>query len=366
MSDSVNGCSQLPVDLAFIGSAGIPNRYGGFEAFLEHCAPVMAGRVRLLIVTCDGSLYQDHAPDFKGVRREFIGVRANGAWSILHDLLAFLRVYASASHIVVLGVSGGIWFPFFRLLCALGGKKLIVNVDGVEWQRGKFSAFRKAVLWASDLFAQCFAHRIVIDNGHLHGFLFAPFRAKASCIAYPGDHVLRLTDVVAPQPGTALTVCRIEPENNIGLMIEGALASRLQRYTIIGNWNHSAYGRKLRGQYGGNPRLMLLDPVYNPVELARYREACSIYIHGHSVGGTNPSLVEMVFYDCALLCFDVAYHRETVSDCARYFTDAVMLNQLIDAPIPETSDGQREALRKRYTRERIVSEYLALTLVDCQ
>lgn len=87
--------------VAFIGSAGIPNRYGGFESFLEHCAPSIVERGVPVVVTCDARLYSDRTPDFKGVHREFINIPANGAFSVLHDLLAFLRVFSRSQGIVV-------------------------------------------------------------------------------------------------------------------------------------------------------------------------------------------------------------------------------------------------------------------------
>lgn len=353
-SNTIDG--DLNARVAFIGAAGIPNRYGGFEAFLEHCAPAIAQQVKSVTVTCDRALYHDdHSAEYKGVRRMFIGIRANGVSSILHDAIAFLRVFPHSTHIIILGVSGGLWFPLFRLLCDIGNRRLIVNVDGVEWQRGKFSWPRKTALWLFDASAQIFAHRVVIDNAHLRHFIFQPFLRKTHCITYPGDHVRRLP-TVTPKKGTALTICRIEPENNIEMLIEGALRSSLNRYTVIGNWDHSEYGRLLIDRHSDNPRLVLLDAVYDQEVLSRHREACGIYIHGHSVGGTNPSLVEMLFYDCDLLCYDVPFHHETTDNCARFFSNPAQLADLIDSPVVAGFD--RRSLRQRYTRHSIAAEYI--------
>lgn len=349
--------TDRPIRVAFIGSAGIPNRYGGFEAFLEHCAPTIARHVENVTVTCDSALYIDQREDFDGVRRLFISVRANGARSILHDLVAFARVFPRATHVVVLGVSGGLWFPLFRLLCAATGKRLIVNIDGVEWRRAKFSAWRRGVLRGLDALAQLGAHRVVYDNPALAEFVLPYCRRKAACIAYPGDHVVRLP-AIHRRPGTALTICRIEPENNIELLIVGALASSLVEYTIVGNWAMSAYGRKLKAQYGEENRLRLLDSVFEPLKLAELRESCEVYLHGHSVGGTNPSLVEMLFYEARQLCFDCAFNRQTAGDVAQYFASADDLKSLLDEPA--RARGDRPALRRRYTRERIAADYLLL------
>lgn len=351
----------LDMRVAFIGSAGIPNRYGGFESFLEHCGPSFAVATASTVVTCDASLYQDDlSPDFCGVRRVFLKTRANGASSILHDLLAFLRVYRGNTHIMVLGVSGGPWFPLFQLMCRLGGKRLGVNIDGVEWRRTKFSRNKQRILRLFDHLAQRFSDVVVYDNAGLASYVLPSARNRAVEIGYSGDHVLRLPDI-PHVPGTALTVCRIEPENNLDMLIEGALQSDLVRYTVIGNWNNSDYGRALRERFRGESRLMLLDPIYDPRSLAELRESCAIYLHGHSVGGTNPSLVEMLFYDCHIICFDVSFNRATAEAGASYFSDTTTLAKNIYAAMRDLEDGctpDRRNLCQKYTRKSIANAYM--------
>jgi len=140
----------------------------------------------------------------------------------------------------------------------------------------------------------------------------------------------------------------------------GVLASNLHSYTVIGNWNNSNYGISLRNKYKDNPRLSLLDPIYDPVALAHYRESCSSYIHGHSVGGTNPSLVEMVYYDCNIFCLDVVYHHATMGDCAKYFQTAQELAVLLNTE--EDMQILRNDLKAKYSRNRIAGEYLDLCI----
>ncbi|MBC7490520.1 MAG: DUF1972 domain-containing protein [Glaciimonas sp.] len=349
------------IRLAFIGSAGVPNRYGGFEAFLEHCSPALAGKTASTVVTCDAGLYDDHSLDFYGVQRHFLNTPANGGWSVVHDLLAFFAVYRKSTHIVVLGVSGAPWFPLFRVMCAMAGKRLLVNIDGVEWRRTKFSQGRRLLLRVFDAVAQYCAHVVIYDNPALREFVLDSCQAKAVCIGYSGDHVIRV-------PGgdrskfQALTICRIEPENNLDVLIEGALLSSLELYTIVGNWAQSEYGRALRERYAKEPRLNLLDPIYDAQQLAMLRESCAVYLHGHSVGGTNPSLVEMLFYDCAIVCFDVAFNRATAGNCAGYFSSAADLAELDVTNLP--GQGDRITRRNSYTRSHIAHQYLAAMVGD--
>lgn len=342
--------------ISFIGSAGIPNRYGGFESFLEHCAPVIVSKGHKVQVTCDAKLYDDHTTDYNGVERIFLKIPANGGWSLVHDLLAFLKTYQKASHIVVLGVSGGFWFPIFRLLSDFNGNRLLVNVDGVEWRRTKFGPGKRFLLKVLDLLAQKFAHAVIYDNSGLYEYLIDSAKSKSICIGYSGDHVQRLNGVNAVL-GTALTICRIEPENNLEMLIEGALLSNLLTYTIIGNWDHSLYARQLRKHYAKEKRLLLLDPIYNASQLAELRESCWIYIHGHSVGGTNPSLVEMLFYDCTILCFDVIFNRQTAGNASSYFNNSKSLSLLIES-IQNSVVNSRLKLREQFTAEMISNKYL--------
>lgn len=350
----------MHVDVAFIGSAGVPNRYGGFEAFLEFCGPHICKEVRSMQVTCDASLYDDQTPMYKGMHRKFIGIRANGAASILHDLVAFFYVLPQASHIIVLGISGAPWFPLFRCLCSLLGKRLLVNIDGVEWRRDKFGVGKRLILRSFDWLAQRCAHVVIYDNAGLNDYVLPAARAKALEITYSGDHVMRRRDL-ARKAYTALTICRIEPENQVELLMEGVLISSLQKYTIVGNWNNSEFGINLRAKYQQERRLQLLDPIYDPEQLCVLRECCEFYLHGHSVGGTNPSLVEMLFYDCHIICFDVSFNRITASAGAIYFSDAAGLAQSIDVALNELGNRgipERYDLRAKYTCQAIADAYL--------
>jgi glycosyltransferase involved in cell wall biosynthesis len=346
--------------VAIIGSVGIPNRYGGPEAFAESIAPALLERGYEVTVTCDPSRYRDDlSRDFRGVRRIFIDVNANGASSMLHDFLAFFAVFWRAEYVLVLGVSGGLFFPLFRMMCALARCRLLVNIDGVEWRRAKWSGFGKLVLYLSDWLAQQCAHVIIYDNDALLEYVLRP--AKAACVEYIGDHAVfahppRDPRSVARADVHALTICRIEPENNCHVLIEGFLKSRAPSYVFLGNWQRSEYGRELVRKYANESRLKLLDPIYDPEEVYALRGACVRYLHGHSVGGTNPSLAEILYFDCAIYCWDCSFNRATAGEAASYFNGADELAALLDAPAPAPRDRAR--VRNRYSTKAIVSKLI--------
>lgn len=344
--------------IALIGSAGVPANYGGFETFAEQVGVALVELGYRVIVTCDAQRYSDRTPTYRGIDRIFIDVAANGIRSMLHDAVAFRAVNGVADAIIILGVSMG---PFFPLTLASRTRRL-VNLDGLEWRREKFPWYKRQLLRAFSAAARRCSDVVVIDNEGLRSFL--PHGARdAAMIAYGGDHVPG-ADVAPATPmpaGFALTVCRIEPENNLDMLIDGFLASQQSRYVVIGNWQASAYGRQLRAQHAGQPRLSLLDPVYDTDLLHDYRRQCAVYLHGHSVGGTNPSLVEMLFYDPPILCFDCVFNRSTALDSAGFFVDAAALTQALDA-IDDRAQiaAARVAIRARYRWANVARDYAAL------
>ena len=351
--------------MAIIGCVGIPNRYGGFESFVENIAPELAASGARVIVTCDKRVYADDlSRRYRGVHRVFIPVSANGALSPIHDLLAFFATAWKVDRILILGVSGGIFFPLFRLLSTcFGAARFAVNIDGVEWQRGKFGPARKIMLYVFDYVGQRFAHGVIFDNQELSRFV--PTSKRAACIAYSGDHVMgagcRDRDNRHSTEVYALTICRIEPENNCEMLIRGFLESDLPRYVFVGNWNASKYGREMRERYAGDDRLDMRDPTFDKDQLHQLRSGCQVYLHGHSVGGTNPSLVEMLFYDAPILCFDCGYHRATAGEHARYFSNADELTQCLRGDLSRRLPDRSE-IRERYSRKVIatqLSEFLS-------
>ncbi len=350
-------------NIAFIGTNGVPNKYGGFESFLDAICPDIVSTQTRVIITCDKAKYsvEERLSDYQGIERVFVNVKANGAASTWHDFVAFLHVLKAADAIVVLGVSAGPFFAIFRLLCALYSVKLIVNIDGIEWRRTKFNSFTRGVLWLYDLFAQTFSNVIVYDNPALIEYVYKSFRPKSIYIPYSADHVQR-DKTVSIQSGTALTICRIEPENNIEMLIDGFLGSELSEYVLIGNWTNSDYGTKLREKYKTFNRLKLLDPIYDSLEVLRYRESCQYYLHGHSVGGTNPSLLEMLPYRCAVLCYDCVFNVESVGDDAYYFNSSLDLAACLNHLSRTGFSSKNRSVPYKYLRSTIAKQYIDVAL----
>lgn len=164
----------------------------------------------------------------------------------------------------------------------------------------------------------------------------------------------------------AFTVCRIEPENNLHLILKAfeTPPRKVPELVIVGNWNKSVYGRDLKALFGRFDHIHLLEPIYDLVRLNRLRSNCKVYLHGHSCGGTNPSLVEAMYMGLPIFAFDVNFNRETTERQAKYFSTAAELHELcenLDAEAArEVARKMKEIADRRYTWERISELYAEL------
>lgn len=351
--------------VAVVGTVGVPARYGGFETLAEQLAVGVSPRRAALVIYCQRTAYPElaAATSFAGHRRVFIPMRANGPSSMVHDVIAMLHAawVARVDVMLVLGNSGTWGLPLVRLLRPR--MRVVTNIDGMEWRRAKFGPLARKTLRVLEWFAARFSHEVIADNAALVPVARAIHGVEPVLIAYGGDHTLVPPDAMALEPGYYLSIARVEPENNCHLILE-AFAGSGERLVFVGNWQSSAYGQSLKARYADQPGLLLLDPIYAQSALAAVRAGAIGYVHGHSVGGTNPSLVEALFHADRVLAFDCEFNRVTLQDEGQYFGSATALRALL----ARTGSGRIGAsalvsLRDRYRWQSIVDAYLDVCLV---
>lgn len=317
--------------VAIVGIVGLPANYGGFETLAENLigfTQVRNSEIEYEVFCSKGS-YHSWPTTYRGARLLYLPLRANGYQSVLFDFLSLSWAFArSADVVLVLGVSGGVFFPLIKLLSS---SKLIVNVDGIEWRREKWGFFQRRFLKFSERIAALYADVVVADNAGISNYIRQEYGVDAVTIAYGGDHALVdpfwKESVDLPEE-FFLSVCRIEPENNVELILE-AFSLLGESLVFVGNWSRSEYGDRLRIKYAEFPNILLLDPIYDLNSLAYLRSNCLGYIHGHSAGGTNPSLVEMMQFDKCVFAFDCNFNRFTTNELARYFNDVESLCHIV-------------------------------------
>lgn len=351
--------------VAIVGTQGVPANYGGFETLVENiigenCPPDIQ-----YTIFCSSKDMPDRRDNYKGCRLEYVPLHANGIQSIPYDIWSLFRVMRGYDAILVLGTSGCSCLPIFRLFSRT---RLIVNIDGLEHRRAKWGRAARWFLRFSEAMAVRYADVTVADNRGIEEYVRQTYRKPAELIAYGGDHVCRqvpsetqteeLVQYGLRAGEYAISVCRIEPENNCHVILE-AFACSDRKLVFIGNWERSAYGRALREKYSVYPNIMQIDALYDLNVLYTLRANAGVYIHGHSAGGTNPSLVEAMFFGRPIIAFDVVYNRETTHGSAYYFTDADALRSLLGRSDLE-GDTMKNIAEREYTWERISRQYCAL------
>jgi len=310
--------------IAFIGTAGVPCRYGGFET-LAHQLVEQLGDQYELSVYCTTKLYPDKEArgTWKRARRFFLPLKANGWQSILYDVISIFHAAFFADVLMVFGVSGAIALPFVRMFSR---KAIVVHIDGLEWKRGKWSGWARKFLQWSEKIAIGSSHAHIADNPALQRYTAQKYGKEAWMIPYGGDQTFPVRvhpkdQLAYPFLGKAyvFSVCRIEPENNIALILEAFAQLPERKLVLVGNWEASEYGKNLFREYQGYHNIRLLAPIYDAERLNLLRSNCLVYVHGHSAGGTNPSLVEAMSLKIPVIAFDVVFNRETTFDKAYYF-----------------------------------------------
>lgn len=351
--------------VSIIGTVGIPSRYGGFETLAHHLTNQLKDDFKFTVY-CSKKAYpkKDRVEAFNGANLVYLPYKANGIQSVIYDVVSIFHAIIYSDTLLVLGVSGAIIFPFVKMI---SNKKIIVNIDGLEWKRNKWSKYGKIFLKWSEKLAVHFADATVTDNQAIKDYAFKEYGVVTDLVEYGGDHVVKsgkskfdLKQFPFLNSAYAFKVARIEPENNVHVILEG-FSKSLKKLVVVGNWENSAYGIQLKSFYSKFENIHLLDPIYDQNKLDLIREGCALYVHGHSAGGTNPSLVEAMSLDLPVLAYDVNYNRCTTENQAFYFTDIEDLKRSLrkfsDVNLEQNGKRMGDIAKRRYTWPVIAKKY---------
>ena len=353
--------------IAIIGTVGIPGRYGGFETLAENLV-IYHNKIGInadIAVWCSGAQTPKKIDKFLQAKLYYINLKANGVYSVLYDFLSIVNaVRLGYNRILILGVSGACMLPIFRLFT---NAKFISNIDGIEWKRTKWGRLSSLFLRMSEWAAVKFSHEVISDNEAIAEYVSYQYNYDSRVIAYGGDQALTHSDKMSicdNLPKTfCLGLCRIEPENNVHLVLEAFINSK-KNIVFVGNWTGSAYGENLRLKFAKYPNIFLLDPEYEPDKLYTLRSRAEVYLHGHSAGGTNPSLVEMMHFGVPVLAFDCRFNRMTTENRALYFKTAedirCTLEDSDNCIVVKSAEEMKRIANSRYTWEIIGEQYFKL------
>lgn len=346
--------------VAITGIIGVSKGYGGFETLAEN---LIGDESPVSTVYCSTPYFKEKIANYKNTKLVYIPIKSKGLTKVLHTSLSMFHAGVSGHDILLLlGVSGGLLLPIIRLL--FPKMQVVTNIDGLEWKRGKWSFLTRKFLKFLEYLCCNFSHKVIADNQVLVEYVRSNYRINPIEIAYGGDHALAGHDKSGPRSDkfNAFSLCRIVPENNVCMILEAFSMSK-EKLIFVGNWKDSEYGLRLKEKYTKLPNIDILDPIFDAQQLYKMRSECHLYVHGHSVGGTNPTLVEMMHFGKPIYAFDCDYNRATLENNGHFFKTAQELSILIRQTSKQNiynGDHLKEIATRRYDWKIIRKQYFAL------
>ena len=171
--------------VAIIGIVGLPAKYGGFESFAEQLVPRLWDDFDITVF-CQKSAYEEHPAEYGKAHLRYLSLKANGVWSILYDMWAILTALRYADTLLILGVSGCTLLPFLRWFGCK--KRIVVNIDGIEWRRGKWSGFARWFLHLSEKCAVRYSDAVIGDNQVIVDYVQEAYGKPCNLIEYGADN----------------------------------------------------------------------------------------------------------------------------------------------------------------------------------
>lgn len=357
-----------------LGIRGIPAAHGGFETFAAELAPFLRDAGWTVNVYCQlepdssGNLAPDFEDDWNGIHRIHIGSRSSSAaGTVAFDWRCVLDVLKRPGIDLVLGYNTAI----FTVLQRLRGRHVIMNMDGVEWKRAKWSLPIKAWFYLNELIGATVSTVPIADHPEIARHLRRHGCTRAEVIPY-GSHEIAAAPAAPVEamglvPGNYMvSIARIEPENSILEIVQAYSArKRASKLVVLGKFqDDNPYHSSVR--QAASPDVVFPGAIYDKDVVSALRFHAMAYLHGHQVGGTNPSLVEALGAGNAIIAHDNRFNRWVAGPGQFYFADSSALAELLDAierggvSLAEARSAARQGHGERFEVDHINRQYEAL------
>lgn len=350
--------------LAIVGAHGLPAKYGGYCTLAEYLAEYHPDDFDVTVY-CVKSEFEGSLDMYKGVHLVYLDYPARGimAWKFhAHGIKHAIK--NNADCILLCGSSGGFSLPFYRKYRS----KFFLNIGGIEWARNKYNSIMQRVIRTLMRVAVSNSGNLVADNVGMKEYIEEEYkRYDSEVIAYGGDQACK--EYATPEIKAkytfmsgdyAVAIARIQPDNNTDMLLEAFKDAKMP-LVYIGNWNVSEYGIETKKKYSNEKNLYLLDAIYEIHELNMIRSNCSLYVHGHSAGGTNPSLVEAMHLGVPLACYDNGFNNNTTYKKAIYFSSVDDLQKKIAELTPDQLKENAKVMKtlamEHYQWKTIANQY---------
>lgn len=353
--------------VAIMGTRGIPNRYGGFEQFAEQISKELVNKG--VHVTVYNPHYHPY-PERTYLEVNLVKIHdpkiLGGVSQFIYDLLSILHACRQKYDVIIqLGyTTSSIWG---RLLP--GRSKIIYNMDGLEWQREKYRSIIQSFLKYAERLAIKHADVVVADAMPIKEYLDKKYKINSVFAPYPVEifnnpDKKHLTETGLLSEQYYLMVARFQPDNNIETVIRGCLNARAEYPLVIIGDHNNRYGRYLKKRYCSD-KIIFWGGIYNKAMLDNLRYYSKIYFHGHSAGGTNPSLLEAMATACLIFAHDNIFNRSVLSGNAYFFKEPEDIAQLLHRDIAKQDvefmrNENLNKLKRDYSIDVITDRYLRM------
>jgi glycosyltransferase involved in cell wall biosynthesis len=348
------------LDVAILGSRGYPSTYGGYETFVRHVAEAWTARGHRVTVYCRSREGRHLSWTTQGIRCIWTpGLDTNSASTLSYGLTSHLgAAFRRHDVALVVNVANGYFLPALRA----AGIASVLNTDGLEWTRGKWSPAAKAVFYQGARAAARFADVLVSDSQHIADIWLDEFGKKPVFIPYGGELLTEqlpdaLRQVSLTSRSYVLVVARIAPENNVDLTLD-ALEVLQHKFPaiVVGTASYRSPTEDRLAALAGEGKIQWLGHVADQRLLSSLWQHCGVYVHGHSVGGTNPALLQALGAGAPTLALDTPFNREVLrADDQTYPHDANALAHRIESVMTSPaiqmawSGRGPETVRARYS-----------------
>lgn len=345
-----NGGKSLTI--ALVGTRGVPARYGGFETCVEEVGRRLAERGHDVVVYCRTLDDAAEKPDtYQGMRLVHLGaLRKRSLETLSHTGLSvahLLRHRTDAA--IVFNAANSPYLPLLRAARI----PVATHVDGLEWRRAKWGRGGRNYYRLAESLAVRWSDALIADAHGIADYYRDEFDAGTELIAYGAPRVDDADDLLADldlEPGGYhLVVARFEAENHVDVIVDGYRRSGARKpLIVVGSAPYAdEYTRRVHGL--GDDRVTFLGGVWDQRLLDQLYAGAFTYLHGHSVGGTNPSLLRALGAGATTIAYDVSFNREVVGDSGAFFADAAGVAAALDAA---EADPASVAARGVIARER--------------
>lgn len=355
-----------------LGTRGVPACHGGFETFAEQLSLYLVSRGHEAVVYCQNVKTDERYEDnWRGVERIHIPAPEGPAGTIQFDWESVKHSSEQKGIVLTLGYNTAV----FSFLYRLRGVPQVMNMDGLEWRREKWSRLQKAWLWFNELAGSKLASHLVADHPGIKEHLMRHTdRRKITVIPYGADAVTEGNTTSQLPFGLAdrnyfLVIARPEPENSLLEIVE-AYSSRPRAVPLIvlGRYLPDTIPYHRTVMEAASKDVHFVGAIYDRLVVQSLRYHARAYIHGHKVGGTNPSLVESLAAGNAVIAHDNRFTRWVAGSAARYFADTRELAEIFDeiadddAQIEQMRAGSLRRHTEDFTQEDVLGSYEKLLL----